>query len=48
MCTVEMVSCSMICVLSSINIDTTVQTILRFCLSSFNGCYIGITDERDI
>jgi uncharacterized protein YraI len=28
-------------------VDRGVQGILRFCLSNFNGCNVGITDQRD-
>jgi uncharacterized protein YraI len=45
---VEMASCDMIYLPSFIEIGTGVQAILRFCLSNFDGCNVGITDRRDL
>jgi hypothetical protein len=36
----------MIYIQSFLKIYTGVQAVLKFCLSSFNGCNIGITDGR--
>jgi uncharacterized protein YraI len=43
-CTVEMGSGGMIYSPSFMKIGTGVQAILRFCLSNFSGCKVGITD----
>jgi hypothetical protein len=47
MYSVEIASCGMIHVPSFMKIGTCVQAILMFFLSNFNGCNVGITDERD-
>jgi hypothetical protein len=44
---VEMASYDMICILSFLKIGAGVQEILRFRLSSFSGCNVGITNGRD-
>jgi hypothetical protein len=41
----EMPLCGMIILPCFINIRTSVQAILKFRLSNFKGCNVGITDE---
>jgi hypothetical protein len=45
---VEMASCGIIFLPSFMKIGTGVESILRFCLNSLNGCNVGITDGRDL
>jgi hypothetical protein len=45
---VEMASCGMIYKQSFIKIGTRIQAMLRFCLSNFKCCKVGITDGRDL
>jgi hypothetical protein len=40
----EMVSCGMIYIPSFMKISRGLQAILRFCLSNFKGCNVGIID----
>jgi hypothetical protein len=47
-CVVEMASYGMIYIASFMKIGTSVQAILRFSLSNFKGCNVGITDGRDV
>jgi putative component of toxin-antitoxin plasmid stabilization module len=44
----DMGSGSMIYIPSLMETGTGVQAILGFCLSSLNGCNVGITDGRDL
>jgi hypothetical protein len=46
-CAVEMGSCGMICIQSSMNIGTGVQAILVFNLRNLNSYSAGITARRD-
>jgi hypothetical protein len=45
---IEMASCGMIYLPSSMKIATGVQEILRFCLRNLTGCNVGITDGRNL
>jgi hypothetical protein len=45
---VEMASCGMIYLPSFMKIGTGVQAKLTFRLRNFRGCYVGITDGRDL
>jgi hypothetical protein len=45
---VETGSGGMICLLSFMKFGVGVQAILRFVLSNWNGCNVGITDGRDV
>jgi hypothetical protein len=45
---VEIASCGTIYLISFIKIGKGVQAILRFGLSNFKGCNVGITDGRDL
>jgi hypothetical protein len=45
---VDMPSCGMIILPSSLKIGTVVQAILRVGLSNLKGCNIGITVGRDL
>jgi hypothetical protein len=40
--------CGMVCLPSSMKIDTGVQAILRFCFRNLRGCNVGITDVEDL
>jgi hypothetical protein len=46
--TVEMASCAMMFLPNFMKIGTGVQSILRFCLRSLNGCNVGITEGSDL
>jgi hypothetical protein len=46
--TTEMASDGMIYIPSFMKIGTGVEAILRFCLTSLNGCNVGITYGRDL
>jgi uncharacterized protein YraI len=45
---VEMASCGMTFLPSVMKIGAGVQAMLRFCLSNLNGCYVGITDGKEL
>jgi uncharacterized protein YraI len=45
---VEMGSSGTIYIPNFMRIGTGVQAILRFCLSNFRGCNVGISDGRDL
>jgi hypothetical protein len=45
---VEMASCGMAYLPSSMKIDTVVQEILRFCFRNLRGCKVGIIGWRDL
>jgi hypothetical protein len=45
-CTVEMDSYGMIYIPSSMNIDSSVEGIIKFSIRNLKGCNIGITDLR--
>jgi hypothetical protein len=47
-CAVEMGSGGMMYAPSSLKICTGIEGILRICLSRFKGCYVGITNGRDV
>jgi hypothetical protein len=42
---IEVASCGSIYLPSFMEIATGIQAILRFCLSSLNGCDVGVADE---
>jgi hypothetical protein len=44
----EMASCGMIYIPSFMKTGTCIEAILRFCLSNFKGCNVGITDFMDL
>jgi hypothetical protein len=44
---VKMPSCGVIFLPSFMKIGKSVQAILRFLLSNFNGCNVGITDVKN-
>jgi hypothetical protein len=46
--TVEMASYGMIFLPDFMKIGAGVESILRFCLRSLNGCNVGITDGSDL
>jgi hypothetical protein len=45
---VEISSCGMIFLPSTMKIDTGVLAISRFCLNNLNICNVGIADGRDL
>jgi hypothetical protein len=45
---IEIASCDMIYIPSSMKVDTGVQAILRFRLRNLRGCNVGVTDERNL
>jgi hypothetical protein len=47
MYTDDMPSCGIIFLPCSMNFDTGVRTILKFTLSNWNGCNIGIIGENE-
>jgi hypothetical protein len=44
----EMPLCGMITLPSFMKIDVGVQVILRFCPRNLRGCYVGITERKDL
>jgi hypothetical protein len=48
MYTVEMPSCGVLFLASSLEVSTRVQAILRFSLSNLSGCSVAVTDVRRI
>jgi hypothetical protein len=47
-CTVEMGLVSVICIPGFMKIVASVEGILRFCLSNFKGCNVGITGGSNL